>query len=186
MKQKIITGKTSSFAEEPVKKKWLLSALANAAIFIITGMIGTIIFTSSAKAQSLTQLPFLPPDSSIIYMDYRNNWPNYISVSTDAMIHPDAEGIKNVSLSVYNQTDKLLDEVKIKVDYITSNGKTYKSEVVILNKIGPNSTKAVTAPDSDKGICVKMQIVSIRAAAFHFCYNFETKTGNNVDPYLCN
>lgn len=186
MKQKIITRKTTSVPAESVIKKWLIAVLVNATIYIISGLTCTIIFTSTVKAQSLNKLPLLPPDSSLIYMDYRNNWPNYINVSTDATINPDADGIKNLSLSVHNQTNNLLDEVKIKVDYITSNGKTYKSETVILNKIGPNSAKSAVAPDSDKGICVKMQIESIRASSFHFCYNFGVKTGNNVDPYLCN
>jgi hypothetical protein len=165
--------------------KWIIGPIILAAIFILAGIIGALIFAKTTQAQAVHHARFLPPDSSLIYMDYRNNWPNYISVSTDATMHPEVEGLKDLSLSVHNQTDKILDEVVVKVDYITSNGKTYKSETVKLNKIGPNSTKITTAPDSDKGICVKMQIESMRAAAFHFCYNREMKTGNNPDPYLC-
>ncbi len=172
-------------AEDVQIKRWLLAPLILAAIFILTGIIGAIIFGNTANAQGNKAITFRPPDSSLIYMDYRNNWPNYISVSTDATMHPEVEGIKNLSLSVHNQTDKMLDEVVVKVDYITSNGKTYKSETVTLNNIGPNSAKAVAAPDSDKGICVKMEIVRMQARSFHFCYNRNVKTDSNADPYLC-
>jgi hypothetical protein len=165
--------------------KWIIGPIILAAIFILAGIIGALIFAKTTQAQAVHHEQFLPPDSSLIYMDYRNNWQNYISVSTDATMHPEVEGIKDLSLSVHNQTDKMLDEVVVKVDYITANGKTYKSETVTLKNIGPNSTKITTAPDSDKGICVKMQIERMRAAAFHFCYSREMKTGNNPDPYLC-
>ena len=172
--------------EDIQTKRWLLAPLMLAAIFIIIGIVGSALFANSANAQGANRVQFAPPDSSLIYLDYRNNWPNYISVSTDANINPDVQGIKNISLSVHNQTDKFLDEVKVKVDYITSSGKSYKSEMVTLNNIAPHSAKSANAPDSDKGICVKMQIESIHAAAFHFCYSHAMKTGNSVDPYLCN
>jgi len=169
------TNNNLPHTEDAQTKKWLLAPLILAVIFVNT-----------VNGQGNKAVTLRPPDSSLIYMDYRNNWPNYISVSTDAIIHAEVEGIKNLSLTVHNQTDKMLDEVVVKVDYITSNGKTCKSQNVTLNNIGANSAKAVAAPDSDKGICVKMEIVSMQARSFHFCYNRNTKTGSNVDPYLCN
>ncbi len=185
MKQKINIHNIGVNKEEEATKKWLLAPFILAAVFIITGIIGSLGFRNPSQGQNRNfQLP--SPDTSRMYIDYRNNWTNYISLSTDATIHPDADGIKNLTLSVRNQTDKLVDEVKVKVDYITSSGKTYKSETVTLNNISPNSALTVAAPDSDKGICIKMQIESIRAVSFHFCYDRSMKPGANPDPYFCN
>lgn len=185
MKHTTTTHKISINNEASITKKWFLAPFIIAAIFIIAGIIGSLIFGSPARAQKVTGVHQLPTDSSLVYMDYRNNWPNYISVSTDATMHPEVEGIKNLSLTIHNRTDKLLDNLQVKLDYITSNGKTYKSEMVALNNIEPNSAKTVTTPDSDKGICVKMEIVSIHASAFDFCYTRGMKTGNSTDPYFC-
>lgn len=185
MKHIIINHKKQERHEESVMNEWLLGPIFLAAIFILAIIIGALIFAKTTQAEAVQHQRLFARDSSLIYMDYRNNWPNYISVSSDATLHPDVEGIKNLTFSVHNQTDKLLDEVKIKIDYITSNGKTYKSETVTLTNIGPNSAKTTGAPDSDKGICVKIQIDRIRATAFHFCYDRSIKTDNNPDPYLC-
>ncbi len=185
MNHSITTSKITIDHEAPVSKKWILAPLILATVFTIIGLIGGLIFGNPAQAQNVINFHSMPPDSVLIYMDYRNNWPNYISVSTDANIHPDVEGIKNITLTVHNSTDKFLDNVQVKVDYLTANGKTYKSETVTLNKIEPNSASTVAAPDSDKGICVKMQIASIRSTAFHFCYTNGMKTGDSPDPYLC-
>ncbi len=185
MKYTTITHKISINDEASVTKKWLLAPLIIAAIFIIAGIIGGFFFGNSARAQSVNSIYQLPPDSSLVYMNYRNNWPDYISVSTDATMHPEVEGIKNLTLSVHNRTEKLLDDLQVKVDYITANGKTYKSETVTLKNIKPNSATTIAAPDSDKGICVKIGIVSIHAHAFDFCYSRGMKTDNNPDPYLC-
>jgi hypothetical protein len=156
-----------------------------AAVFIIAGLSGGLIFGNHAQAQNVINMHSMPPDSSLIYMDYRNNWPNYISVSTDVSMHPDMEGIKNLTLTVNNRSDKLLDNVQVKVDYITANGKTYKSETVTLKNVEPNSAGTIAAPDSDKGICVKMEIVTIQAHSFDFCYSRGMKAGNSSDPYFC-
>ncbi len=168
-----------------VSKKWIPALLILAAIFIITGIIGSFLFGNPVQAQSVNNKKMMTADSSLVYMDYRNNWPNYISVSTDANTHPEVEGIKNLSLTVHNRTDKLLDDLEVKIDYLTANGKTYKSATVKLNQIRPHSSKSIAAPDSDKGICVKMEIVKLQARSFHFCYNKGMKTGNTTDPYYC-
>ncbi|MDE3185046.1 MAG: hypothetical protein KGM16_16670 [Bacteroidota bacterium] len=185
MNHSITNSKITIDHKASVSKKWILAPLILAAVFIIIGIIGGLIFGNPAQAQNTINIDLMPPDSSLVYMDYRNNWPNYISVSTDANMHPEVEGIKNLTLTVHNRTDKLLDNVQVKVDYLTANGKTYKSETVTLKNLEPNSANTVSAPDSDKGICVKMEIVTIQAHSFDFCYSKGMKAGNNTDPYFC-
>ncbi|HEU5052043.1 MAG TPA: hypothetical protein VFT78_02970 [Hanamia sp.] len=165
-------------------KKWLPAKF----IFIIFLVVAFVLGISSenpASAQAKRVALSIPPDSSLIFMNYRNNWANYISISTNANMHPEAEGIKNSSLTVHNETDKLLSDVKVKIDYLTANGKTYKSETVTLSNIGPNSGKTIAVPESDKGVYAKMEIINIEAPSFHFCYSIEKKATANADPYFC-
>ena len=64
------------------------------------------------------------------HMGYRNNWQNYISAFAGNYTSNPLGGISNLSIEVYNSTDKLLDEVQVKVGYIKENGGTFKFETV--------------------------------------------------------
>jgi len=86
---------------------------------------------------------------------------------------------------VFNRTDKIIDEVQVKVEYIKANGGTYKFETVSTTNIGPGSKKSVSAPSSDRGTSVKINIESITAKAFHFCYPYGMDGNKNSDPYFC-
>lgn len=119
------------------------------------------------------------------YMGYRNNWKNYIITSRNQYTYSEMGGISNLAVIVYNQTDKLIDEVQVRVDYIKANGGLYKSETVSVTNIGPTSSKSVFVPNSDRGISVKMEIESITAKSFHFCYPYGMDGNQNFDPYFC-
>jgi hypothetical protein len=118
------------------------------------------------------------------YMGYRNNWRSYITASSNQYMYSEMGGISNLEAIVSNQTDKKIDEVQIRIDYIKANGGTWKSETVSVTNISPNSTKSVSAPSSERGTSVNMEIENISAPTFHFCYpngNGESDT----DPYFC-
>jgi cytoskeletal protein RodZ len=118
------------------------------------------------------------------YMGYRNNWNSYISASNNRYTYSEMGGISNLEVIVSNSTDKKIDEVQVRVDYIKTNGGTFKSETVSVSNISPNSTKSVTAPTSERGTSVKMNIESVSASAFHFCYPYGN-SDNDADPYFC-
>ena len=119
------------------------------------------------------------------YMGYRNNWRRYIKAVSNNFSYSDMGGISNLEVLIYNQTDKTIEEVQVKVDYIKSNGGTYKSEMVSVTNIGPNSTKSVSAPSSDRGTSVQINIESISAKSFHFCFPYGMDGDKNLDPYYC-
>lgn len=118
------------------------------------------------------------------YMGYRNNWSSYISANSNRYTYSELGGISNLKVVVSNATDKNIDEVQVRVDYIKYNGSTFKSETVSVTNISPESTKSVTAPSSERGTTVRMSIENILASSFHFCY--PTGNGeNDTDPYFC-
>lgn len=118
------------------------------------------------------------------YMGYRNNWNSYISASNNRYLYSEMGGISNLEVVVSNSTDKKVDEVQVRVDYIKTNGGTFKTETVSVSNIPPNSTKSVSAPSSERGTSVRMNIESISASSFHFCYPYGN-SGNDADPYFC-
>jgi len=119
------------------------------------------------------------------YMGYRNNWRNYITATSNRYTYSEIGGISDLAVIVYNQTDKIVDEVQVRVDYIKANGGTYKSETISVTNIGANSPKSVYAPTSERGTSVRMEIESITAKAFHFCYPYGMGSNQNFDPYFC-
>ncbi|HSC55120.1 MAG TPA: DUF4339 domain-containing protein [Phnomibacter sp.] len=120
-----------------------------------------------------------------IYMGYRNNWKNFIAATNNQYTAFEFGGISNLAVIVYNRTDKTIDEVQVRVDYIKENGGLYKSETVAVTNIGPTSKKIVYAPTSDRGTSVKLEIESITAKSFHFCYPYGMNDNSNIDPYFC-
>ena len=119
------------------------------------------------------------------YMGYRNSWKNYISASNNQYTRSEIGGIYDLAVIVYNETDQLIDEVQVRVDYLKSSGAVFKSETVSVTNIGPASTKSVSAPNSERGTSVKMEIISIAAKSFHFCYPFGMEGNQSFDPYFC-
>jgi len=119
------------------------------------------------------------------YMGYRNNWRNYITATSNRYTYSELGGISDLAVVVYNQTDKTIDEIQVRVDYIKANGGKYKSETVSVTNIGANSSKSVYAPTSERGTSVKMEIESIMAKSFHFCYPYGMDGNKNFDPYFC-
>jgi hypothetical protein len=118
------------------------------------------------------------------YMGYRNNWSSYISASNNRYMYSEMGGISNLEVVVSNSTDKKIDEVQVRVDYIKSNGGTFKSETVSVSNISPNATKSVSAPSSERGTSIRMKIESISASSFHFCYPYGNGE-SDTDPYFC-
>lgn len=120
------------------------------------------------------------------FMGYRNNWMNFITASTNNYTYTDMGGISNLEIEVYNQTDRIIDEVQVRIDYIKATGGVFKSEMVSVSNIGPNGAKSVSAPSSDRGTSVKTEIINISASSFHFCYPDGMNGNKNFDPYYCN
>ncbi len=119
------------------------------------------------------------------YMGYRNNWRSFIEVSSNNYTYSEIGGISDLAVVVYNNTDKVVDEVQVRVDYIKASGGKYKSETVQVTNIGAKSSKSVYAPTSDRGTSVKMEIESIMAKSFHFCFPYGMEGNKNFDPYFC-
>ena len=123
--------------------------------------------------------------------NFRNNFEKYIRVSTNQYTYNELGGISNLDIIVSNDTDYMLDEVNVNVDYIKDNGEIFKSEIVTLNNIPAHQNKSASAPESNRGTSVEVRMDGITSKKMHFCLYATNGIGtysepeNANDPYFC-
>ena len=126
-------------------------------------------------------------------IDYRNNWEKYIQVLDDENYEKlSLGGIKNLEVTVKNETEYTLDQVEVKVYYILASGIMYETQEFSLYNIPAKGLKKEAAPASKtnpqvncvRGAKVMLEIKSVSAPEFKFCYPFNN--GNLKDPFKCN
>jgi hypothetical protein len=117
---------------------------------------------------------------------YRNNIEQYVGASTNQYSYNEFGGISNLDIIVTNNTEYLLNEVNVAVDYIKDNGGIYKTEIVTIYNIPAKQDKSASAPESDRGTSVNAKVQSISSKKLHMCYDnsFAPKAGE-IDPYFC-
>ncbi|MDI6048648.1 DUF4339 domain-containing protein [Flavobacterium sp. XS2P24] len=117
---------------------------------------------------------------------YRNNIEQYVEASTNQYSYNELGGISNLDIIVTNNTEYLLNEVNVAVDYIKDSGGIYKTEIVTIYNIPAKQDKSASAPESDRGTSVNAKVQSISSRKLHMCYDnsFAPKAGE-IDPYFC-
>lgn len=118
-------------------------------------------------------------------MKYRNNWNNYINASSNSYRYSEIGGISDLEVIVTNQTEYMLDEVEVLVSYVKTNGDYFKTETVTVYNIPANDSKSATAPESNRGTSVNLDIQGIISKKMHFCYSAGNWSNNSEDPYFC-
>lgn len=113
----------------------------------------------------------------------RNNWSSFIAVKQTQYIYSQLGGIRPFDIPVQNNTDYFLDEVIASVEYIKADGGTYKTEKIVVANIPPHSIKTSRAPESVRGISVKINITEAISRSLHLCYPLGNQSFD--DPFYC-
>ena len=116
--------------------------------------------------------------------NYRNNWQDYISVSTNQFSYYEIGGIENLQIIATNKTEYKIDEITINVCYEIDNGSCYKTEEVTIYNIPAKSQKSENAPNSNRGKNVSLNIVGIYSDKMNFGYAPGNWANNSDDPYF--
>lgn len=118
---------------------------------------------------------------------YRINWTKFINVTTNDFKKNEIGGIKDLKVFLNNNTPYGLDSVKVKVDYIKSNGEVYQTETMRFDLVLAKNKKELFAPNSKRGVDVKCRIVAVYSSEMEFCYQ-QSKVESEMkseDPYRC-
>lgn len=187
---------------EPKKNKTLRNVLIGVGVLVLL-FIGISVASSNSEPTYNENGEFIGVDSSatsvvdeernrineeltIKNRNYRNNIEQYVGANTNRYSYNELGGISNLDIIVTNNTEYLLDEVNVNVDYVKDNGGIYKSEIVTIYNIPAKQDKSVSAPESDRGTSVEAKIQTISSKKLHMCYDntFAPKAGE-IDPYFC-
>lgn len=95
----------------------------------------------------------------------RNNISSYVTVGSSSYNYRLIGGISNLSLIVTNNSGYMLDDVKVKLSYIKADGTLWKDIDVDFTYVEGNHNMTIKIPDTDRGISIKYQIVSIKSTS---------------------
>jgi hypothetical protein len=90
-------------------------------------------------------------------------------VSSDVTIKPnkyvvgDFGGIRNLELTLQNDSKYLLDEVTVELEYLNYNGNTVKKENIHFQSIQPGSAQTIAVPKSKRGVKISHKVKKIEA-----------------------
>lgn len=191
---------------EPKKSKTLRNVLIGVGVLALV-FIGLSIATNNSEPTYNENGEFIEVDSSAVSVEdekdrineeltiknrnLRNNFEKYIRVTTNEYSYNEFGGISNLDIIVTNDTDYMLNEVNVNVDYIKDGGGIFKSEIVTLNNIPAHQNKSVSAPESNRGTSIEVRMDGITSKKMHFCFYATNGIGtysepeNPNDPYFC-
>jgi len=90
---------------------------------------------------------------------------SYVTASHSEYNYSATSGISGLDITVLNSTAYLLDNVRVAINYLTANGKIWKTVYLDFNNMQPFSRMALAAPNSDSGVSVQHKIVSVTSTA---------------------
>ncbi|CAD0006570.1 hypothetical protein [Flavobacterium salmonis] len=124
-------------------------------------------------------------DLTIKNRNIRNNWSNYINVSTNQYSYYGIGGIENLKIVCKNDTPYVIDELYVDVCYVIDDGSCYKIESIVFNNVPANSEVQKDAPNSSRGKKVSLDILDIYSDKLNFLYNITTPLPDGTnDPYF--
>jgi hypothetical protein len=87
---------------------------------------------------------------------------NLVSVKSNEYQKVAFGGIRDLQLTVTNDSKFILENVTVELQYIKPNELPLKTENIQFTSIGPNSTSTLRVPDTNRGIKVTFRITNIR------------------------
>lgn len=75
-------------------------------------------------------------------------------------------GIRNLQLTVSNDSKYILDNVAVEVRYLKANGELFKNETVNFKSVAPNGTLTIRMPDTNRGMKVTYKIIKVESKEF--------------------
>ena len=177
----IYNSPKNEFAK-PQKRSFLKYFLIGI-FFIAFVAIGSTIISEYSTGNQETSIP---SDDSI-QRQTRNNITSLVQVTTNEYSVSTFGGISNLDIIVTNNTDYTIDEIKVVIAYIKTNDGVFKTEYLIFNNISPKQNKSLSAPESKRGLSVKLTKQTITASGLNLCYNNNIAPAvGDPDPYKCN
>lgn len=156
-------------------------------LIIAISIIAFLAIGSNIISENNTNQDNFTSEDDSIKIQLRNNITSLVQVTTNQYSVDAFGGISNLDIIVTNNTDFIIDEITVAIDYIKKNDGVFKTEYLTFNNIPPKQNKSLSAPDSNRGLSVKLTKQSITSTDLNLCYNNSfTPAVGDPDPYKCN
>lgn len=145
---------------------------------------------SSRNAQQIADRKDMQVQAQVQFVDrreyFRRNWKQYISVNTGDYKTGFLGGIKDLQITVRNQTEYVLDNAVVAVQYLRGNGDVFKTEQYTVHNIPQKGAQSVQASNSRKGTKVNIILVSVTSQPMNFCWSKDKRAApGDPDPFAC-
>ena len=168
--------------QKPKKSNFLKYLIIAVSIIAFLAIGSNIISENTINKDNIT-----PDEDDSVNIQIRNNITSLIQVNTNQYSVDAFGGISNLDIIATNNTDYTIDEIKVAIDYLKKNDGVFKTEYLTFYNIPPKQNKSLSAPDSNRGLSVKLTKQSIASTDLNLCYNNSfTPTDGDPDPYKCN
>ncbi len=152
------SSKAGEAVGKTVASSGTLRAVGVLAILVVLGYGGYNIYQSKKADDRLVKI-----EQKKSYV--RENIHTFVTTSNNAYHISGLGGINGLSISVANNTDYVLENVRVVVRYIKASGETWKEEPLDFVLVGPHKVMELRAPDSDRGTSVDYMITEIKSGA---------------------
>ena len=117
---------------------------------------------------------------------FRRNWSGYINHRASKYKLRPLGGITGLVVYVNNKSDRIIDEVVVKVTYYKNDGAVFETKDIRFNNIQPNSQDEAKVPNTQRGTKVTTEISKVTSRSHQFCYNNSTSISKTQsDPWFC-
>lgn len=117
---------------------------------------------------------------------FRRNWKQYITLHTGDYKTGFLGGIRNLEITLRNQTEYPLDNAVVMVEYLRGNGSVFKSEPYTIHNIKEKGSQTIQASNSRKGSKVNIRLVSVTSQPMNFCWSADKRAvPGDEDPWAC-
>jgi hypothetical protein len=145
---------------------------------------------SSRNAQQIADRKDMQVQAQVQFVDrreyFRRNWKQYISVNTGDYKTGFLGGIKDLQITVRNQTEYPLDNAVVAVQYLRNNGNVFKTEQYTVHNIPEKGAQSVQASNSRKGSKINIVLVSVTSQPMNFCWSKDKRVApGDQDPWAC-
>lgn len=125
-----------------------------------------------------------------VFMDrrkyYRLNWSHFIYARLASYRSGLFGGMHGIRIQLHNGTEYPLDQAVLELQYLLPDGSTYQTLRIPVEHLAAGTDLNVPAPDSRRGVRLRLQLVSLTSQAMNFCWDqgsSASRTG--PDPDRC-
>lgn len=125
-----------------------------------------------------------------VFMDrrkyYRLNWSHFIYARLASYRSGLFGGIHDARIQLHNGTEFSLDQAVLELKYLLADGSAYQTLRIPVANLPAGSDISVPAPDSRRGVRLRLQLVSLTSQAMNFCWDrSRSASRTGPDPDRC-